>query len=60
MEGISLKHIGENWGNQLQQEIVTESKPHLGTGKLLLVNEQLVLSEAGRFFADGIAADLFR
>jgi oxygen-independent coproporphyrinogen III oxidase len=60
MEGISLKHIGENWSNQLQQEIVTESKPHFGTGKLLLVNERLVLSGAGKFFADGIAADLFR
>jgi hypothetical protein len=35
------------------------AQKHIKSGKLILTDQNLVLSKGGKFFADGIAADLF-
>jgi oxygen-independent coproporphyrinogen-3 oxidase len=57
MEGISLKKLEERFG--IQQQLLVQAKTYIATGKIKLVDGHLMLSKEGKFFADGIAADLF-
>jgi len=57
MEGISLKKLEERFG--IQQQLLAQAKTYIATGKIKLVDGHLMLSKEGKFFADGIAADLF-
>ncbi len=54
-EGLDLKKIPM----ELREQILTECKKYLDTGKVSLLNEKLVLTNKGKLFADGIAAELF-
>ena len=58
-EGISLDIIQQKWGEQMKTQLVKESEKWLQSGKMILENNFLVLTNAGKLFADGIAADLF-
>jgi oxygen-independent coproporphyrinogen-3 oxidase len=57
MEGISLKKLEERFG--IQQQLLEQAKIFIATGQIKLVDGHLMLSKEGKFFADGIAADLF-
>jgi oxygen-independent coproporphyrinogen-3 oxidase len=57
MEGISLKKLEERFG--IQQQLLAQAKTYIATGQIKLVDGHLILSKEGKFFADGIAADLF-
>jgi oxygen-independent coproporphyrinogen-3 oxidase len=57
MEGISLKKLEDRFG--IQQQLLAQAKTFIATGQIKLVDGHLMLSKEGKFFADGIAADLF-
>lgn len=59
IEGMDLNYIETHFGNEHGERIRTESKKYIETGRIELQGAALVLTPAGRFFADGIAADLF-
>ncbi|MFN5422143.1 MAG: radical SAM family heme chaperone HemW [bacterium] len=57
--GIHRLRIIDQWGMDCLNKIENEMKPWLYSGKLLETESGWVLSESGKFFADGIAASLF-
>ena len=59
-EGISLAYISEKWGNENALAILNDADKWIENGKINSVNQQLILTNAGKLLADGIAADLFR
>jgi len=60
IEGISLKRVKENWGDEKSALLINTAKKHIADGRLILLNDVLQLSADGKFLADGIAADLFQ
>ncbi|MBI2731313.1 MAG: radical SAM family heme chaperone HemW [Sphingobacteriales bacterium] len=59
MEGLNLIHVKKKYGEAYSNKILTVT----GTGKyksgLINFNDTLFLTDEGKLFADGIAADLF-
>ncbi len=55
VEGLDLKKVDEAASNKLQ----AASKKYEATGKMKLEGEKIILTNEGKLFADGIAADLF-
>lgn len=60
IEGLSLKKVREQWGEESGKNISATAAVYLQTGKLLLREDVYRLSDEGKFLADGIAADLFQ
>ncbi|MBC7866360.1 MAG: radical SAM family heme chaperone HemW [Gloeobacteraceae cyanobacterium ES-bin-316] len=58
-EGLDIKKVEREFGEKEVNGILEKSVKYLNNKKLALVNNQLILTKEGRFFADGIAADLF-
>ena len=59
MEGINLSIVTEKFGQKANDKIQLLSKKWELSGKLLLTNDKVVLTNEGKLFADGIAADFF-
>lgn len=59
IEGISMQHIINNWGEAEQQRILAIAQKHLLAGNLYVENDRMGVTGKGKFLADGIAADLF-
>ncbi len=57
--GISLIKIASMFGPARRDYALDQAGKHLQGGKLLLRDDTLLLSREGKFFADGIASDLF-
>ena len=55
VEGIDLTRIGESGSRKL----LAASHKYEASGKVLIENGRIVLTNEGKLFADGIAADLF-
>jgi len=60
MEGLNLNHIQQQWGDVLADQIKADALQFVNTGQMVLLSQHLILTNAGRLFADGIAAELFR
>lgn len=60
MWGCSLQHISDHWGSATAAELKKESQIFLEKKWLSYKDDQLQLTNSGKLFADGIAADLFR
>lgn len=58
-EGINLKGINEKFGDHYGDRILQTARRFIDVKKLVNVNSTLVLTNEGKFFADGIAAELF-
>jgi oxygen-independent coproporphyrinogen-3 oxidase len=58
-KGIHVDYIHTHFGNTYSQQITKQSSKWQKSGKLIFENEYLVLTNDGKLFADGIAADLF-
>ena len=54
-EGLDLDKLPGSAGN----ELLVASKKFIESGKLILKENKLILTEEGKLFADGIAAELF-
>ena len=59
MEGLDLKKITIDFDKNYADQILTNAQSYLNNNKLVLTEGRLVLTKKGRFFADGIASDLF-
>jgi oxygen-independent coproporphyrinogen-3 oxidase len=60
IEGLSLNHVSENWGTDIAAAIKKDAAIFLGEGTMAAPGDHLILTDKGRFLADGIAAELFR
>lgn len=57
--GCDLHHIRNVFGDSYADTCLKQAAPWIESGKLELKNGILFLAQAGKFFADGIAASLF-
>ena len=55
IEGLVMNNVPED----AQQKLQATSKRFIDSGKMILLNNKLILTKEGKLFADGIAADLF-
>jgi len=58
-EGVNLDQFKTKYGEEGLMQLLQQAQPYVENGQLILLEEQLFLSNNGKFFADGIAADLF-
>lgn len=59
MEGLDLSKVRSQESGIRSQEIIKRSQKFIETGKMILTETHLILTNEGKLFADGIAAELF-
>ena len=59
MEGLDLEWVASNFGNRNAHKIKEMAIKWEAGEKLTIHNERIILTNGGKLFADGIAADLF-
>ncbi len=59
VEGLDLNRFSSEFGSENIAYILSQSSKHIAIGRLQQIDQRLVLTNEGRFFADGIASDLF-
>ena len=59
MEGFSLKHILDNFGENFHEHTLLKSKDFLKKKLLVETHQGYTLTKSAKFFADGIASDFF-
>ncbi|HOZ76506.1 MAG TPA: radical SAM family heme chaperone HemW [Ferruginibacter sp.] len=59
VEGLSIDKVVAGFGKQFGEKIMLLGKKYAGSNKLIVQNAHLILTDEGKLFADGIAADLF-
>ena len=59
MWGCDLQKITVEWGDDYRSAIITEARRVIEIGRLKMIEDKLFLTQEGKLFADGIAADLF-
>ena len=59
IEGLNIEKVSDNFGKQYSDKLILSAEKYLKSSKLVLQDLSLVLSDEGKLFADGIAADLF-
>lgn len=59
MWGIDEKHVQDKFGTRYYEGMMRSAQKYLHNGKLVHSSGRLKVSPSGKFFADGIAADLF-
>ena len=57
--GVSLNQIEHNFSLEYKEKLVKKAQKHINNQTLQLKNKTLLITEKGKFLADGIAADLF-
>ena len=57
--GISLQKIELEFGKKTLDYLLKNAQKHLENNALEIKNETLTITEKGKFYADGIASDLF-
>ena len=58
-EGIPLQQFKTTYGKGAIDQLLLQAQPYIQNSQLILLDQQLFLSNSGKFFADGIAGDLF-
>lgn len=58
MWGTDLAYVAENFGVAAKQALVEKAHEYIEATQLMLIDNNLVLTEQGMFMADGITADL--
>lgn len=59
MEGLDLHYVKERFGEDASYRLQAVSNKYILNSKITNVNSKLLLTDNGKLFADGIAADLF-
>jgi oxygen-independent coproporphyrinogen-3 oxidase len=59
-EGIRLKKIADQWGEQQRNQLLQDAKDGITRGLLQLEDDHLRLTKEGKLLADQIAADFFQ
>ena len=58
-EGLNINSVKFNFGEANSKRIAVGAEKYIKSGKVLFTGSSLTLTEEGKFFADGIAAELF-
>ena len=58
-EGLNINSVRFNFGEANAKRIAGDAEKFIKSKKVLFTGSSLILTEEGKFFADGIAADLF-
>lgn len=59
MEGIDLKKMEERFGSSNKEKLIHQAQKHIAAGNAFKKDDKIILTDVGKLFADGIAADLF-
>lgn len=59
MWGCDMEKIATTWGTDYSQQILHDAERFVERGQLLLKDKKLILTDAGKLFADSIAGELF-
>jgi oxygen-independent coproporphyrinogen-3 oxidase len=59
IEGLDIGFVVKNFGEDTGRQLEKTSKKYSDSGKLFIRDNHLLLTNEGKLFADGIAADLF-
>ena len=59
IEGLNLSLVTTKFGEEKSYTLLKQSEQYLKNKNLIVSNDKLILTTQGKFFADGIAADLF-
>ncbi len=59
MEGLDLEKVKNQFGEKYGVTLLENAQKYVNENKLVARNSKLILTTEGKFFADGIAADLF-
>ena len=59
IEGLDLAKLNNEFGNKYEEKLLLKSNKYILTKKLSAKDSSLILTNEGKLFADGIAADLF-
>ena len=57
--GVSMEQIEKDFGLSFRENLILKSQKYINNQTLQLKNNTLLITEKGKFLADGIAADLF-
>ena len=57
--GVSLEKIEADFGEKIKTQLLENSKKFRNLNTLLLEDNHLKITKAGKFLSDGIASDLF-
>lgn len=57
--GCDLQKVYDEWGREFSDSLLRLAEKHILSGKIMHKEKILTLTREGKFFADGIAADLF-
>ncbi|WP_207492226.1 radical SAM family heme chaperone HemW [Aridibaculum aurantiacum] len=60
MEGVSLKKLQEDFGEEITAKVLAAAKPYEQAQHLVEENDYLKTTTSGKLLADGIASDLFQ
>ncbi|HRI22407.1 MAG TPA: radical SAM family heme chaperone HemW [Panacibacter sp.] len=59
MEGLSILNVTDKWGAAAANKIIKSAKKYLQEEMMFENTKHLMLTQKGKLFADGIAAELF-
>jgi oxygen-independent coproporphyrinogen-3 oxidase len=57
--GVSLDQTELKFGSLFKKELLKNAEKHIENNTLEIKNKVLLITKKGKFFADGIASDLF-
>ena len=57
--GVSLSKVEKEFGQEFKDQLLNNARHHLNNNSLEIINGVLFITKKGKFFADGIASDLF-
>lgn len=57
--GVNVEEVKSRFGDEFAKYLAENANDHLTSGKLIMKGPVLLLTENGKFLADGIASDLF-
>lgn len=59
LEGLNLNYVTEKFGSNYSNKLLSEASGKKHLSRLQVLNSHLILTNEGKLFADGIAANLF-
>lgn len=59
IEGINTEIVGLEFGTERSKQLQTSIQKFIDSGKAIIDDKKIMLTNEGKLFADGIAADLF-
>jgi len=57
--GVSLLKIENQYGESFKSYLLQQAKPYFDNGQLVISEDKILISDEGKFLADGIASELF-